>query len=317
MKRHLRFILLCSGVAALLLTVGTIRADDERVEKRVIRVVRDVAKPSTHWIGVHAIPVSGALRSHLQLEERLILAHVFPDSPAAKSGLKQHDIILKFGETEIKKLDDLFQAVAKAADKETNVTVLRAGKETKVAVTPGERPEGPIEHPVDFIEAWRPFQALVGDDNNWRSLRMVGPGFVIGRLGDSLPDGVTVNIRKKNDEPAKITVKRGGDEWEVTEETLDKLPEDLREPIKQHLKRHGDFTAGHVLRLHSDGAAGGGEIRLKLDEQNEQIRKAVEQFNRRFQERDPFKAIEEQIQSLRREIEKLREDREKDDDSTD
>ena len=48
-----------------------------------------------------------------------------------------------------------------------------------------------------------------------------------------LPDNVTVNIVRHGKEPAKITVTRGDEKWEISDKELDKLPEELRPPIAQ------------------------------------------------------------------------------------
>src|SRR5690242_15061928 len=69
--------------------------------------IRVVAIPSAgkHWIGIFASPVDDeALRSQLGLKgDRLIVVRVAPESPSAKAGVKQHDILIKFGDKEINK----------------------------------------------------------------------------------------------------------------------------------------------------------------------------------------------------------------------
>ena len=41
--------------------------------------------------------------------------------------------------------------------------------------------------------------------------------------------------QNQGDEPAKIQVKRGDDEWDVTEKELDQLPEEIRAHVKKYL----------------------------------------------------------------------------------
>ena len=99
-----------AAAVALMLGFGlagsVIRADDEATgdeqpRRQRIRIVERVA--GKFWIGVHAVPINEALQSHLNLEDRLIVHAVVPDSPAAKGGLKQLDILLKFGDHDIRR----------------------------------------------------------------------------------------------------------------------------------------------------------------------------------------------------------------------
>lgn len=72
-------------------------------------------------------------------------------------------------------------------------------------------------------------------------MRFFHPGVVLSKdarvnvhLGD-LPEGLRVIVIKQGDDPAKIQVQRGDEEWEVTENELDKLPEDVRAHVKKYL----------------------------------------------------------------------------------
>ena len=47
-----------------------------------------------------------------------------------------------------------------------------------------------------------------------------------------LPENVTVSIVRKGTDPAKITVKKGEQSWEVTEKELSKLPEEVRKLVE-------------------------------------------------------------------------------------
>src|SRR5205823_1995088 len=67
--------------------------------------------PPKYWIGLlaGAIPADHPLRAHLDLPEHqgLLVANVMPDSPAAKAGLKQHDILLKANNNDLHEMKDL------------------------------------------------------------------------------------------------------------------------------------------------------------------------------------------------------------------
>src|SRR6185503_19684032 len=99
--------------------------------KAEVKVIA-IASPGTHWIGIHATPVGDeALKSQLDLkEDRLIVVQIVPDSPAAKAGVKQHDILIKFGDRNLATLEDLVKAVNDNGEKESKLEVLRSGKNT-------------------------------------------------------------------------------------------------------------------------------------------------------------------------------------------
>src|SRR6185312_4338118 len=90
------------------------------------------------------------------------------------------------------------------------------------------------EMPEELLEQFRdrmPFE-----------FRNFGPGVIVGggQGVANLPDGVSVSIQKENDKPARITVKRGDETWNVAgddPESLKSLPADLRPFVEQML--HG------------------------------------------------------------------------------
>ena len=56
-----------------------------------------------------------------------------------------------------------------------------------------------------------------------------------------LPENLTIVITKQGSQPAKVTVSRGDAKWEVTEEQLDKLPDDIRPHVERML---GHYAVG-------------------------------------------------------------------------
>lgn len=291
-----------------------VNADDDparsdRSEIRRIRVVeRGTAK---NWIGVHAIPVDDALKSHLELEERLIVHSVIPDSPASKGGLRQHDILITFGDREVKKLKDLLDAVAASDRQHVKVVVLRGGKKTTLEVQPTERPANlKVSLPEDF-DLRVTLDGFLGGRDGGR-LRVVGPGLFEDL--PALPGNLSINVTKENDEPAKIVVKRDDDTWEITEDDIDELPEDIRKHVRRHLDHSGERGTGPsflvpaedgTLRVFGDFIPRG--VDEKLRKQMERAIEQLERVQKRFSSEDPFKELREEMKSLRREVEKLRE----------
>ena len=130
-------------------------------------------------------------------------------------------------------------------NKEVTITFLRGGKEQTAKVTPAKRPEGDLDLTVEAIPQVKQWEGIVrgwmGDRGiQWQpdgklNLRLFGPGFV-GAAGP-FPKELSVSITKEGDKPAQIIVKRNEDKWEVTEESLDKLPDDVRPHVERLLGR--------------------------------------------------------------------------------
>ena len=73
------------------------------------------------WIGVQLQDLTSELAEYFELREKYgaVVAYVYPDSPAEKAGLEGGDIIIRFGNTEIKNITMLQEEVRKrkAGDK--------------------------------------------------------------------------------------------------------------------------------------------------------------------------------------------------------
>ena len=184
---------------------------------------------SDRWLGILAMPVDEALKSHLRLEERLIVQDVVPESPAAKAGIQRNDILLKLGDTDIHNLQDLIQAVEKSGEAEATLTFLREGKEQTAAVKAEKRSGGGLE--IGHIPDLR--KELEDKVASW-SMQFFGPG---AGPHAKFPKDLTVTVTKSGDKPAQVTVQREGKTWDVTEDKLQELPEDVRPHVERLLGR--------------------------------------------------------------------------------
>ncbi len=229
------------------------------------------------WIGAMCMPADEILRAQLNLDHgALVVGHVMPDSPAAKAGLKEHDVIVKAGDREATDLGALVAAVNEAGEKELKLEILRGGKKQTLAVTPTKRPamdapffqgggfgpQGPQPWQEQFQRQMDQALKNLPQGEEGRRLRewleknrrgdgdplrmhMFGPGVVMQQEGAGLPAGVSVSITKQGSEPSKIHVQRGDEKWDVTEGELDKLPQDLRGPVANMLGRAA--TGGGIV----------------------------------------------------------------------
>lgn len=206
-----------------------------------------------YWIGLQGLPInSAALRTHLQLAEDVgvLVENVVPGSPAEKAGLRQHDVIIAVNGEPINDLAALQKVVADGAKKSIELKVIRLAQETKVAVTPEERPaDAEVGLPADArldlggpmgdVDALlRQFQQQGGARGGMR----VFPGMALGGEAfnlNQMPDGVSISVARQGEGPAEITVKKGDETWTLKsddEEAIKKLPEDIRPFVQQMLE---------------------------------------------------------------------------------
>jgi membrane-associated protease RseP (regulator of RpoE activity) len=248
-----------------------------------------------YWIGLQigAIPADHVLRAHIDLPEGqgLLVANVVPNSPAAKAGIKQHDILLRANDIELRDAHDLTDLVVAEGEKKGHVAVevLHHGERESLNVTPETRPANAMPQQLggggfggNFgnLEEGIPQQLL--DQLQGRlplEFRNMGPGVIVGggSGGAELPNGVSVSIQKEAGKPTHITVKRGDETWEVTgddEESLKKLPEDLRPAVEQMLQGGGvDANFGQMPEF------GDGRLRERMERMEQRMQQLMERFN--------------------------------------
>ncbi len=244
------------GVAVVLMAVGTAHAQAPPnvlgFDQLPMIEPFEPIRPSDYWIGLNCLPAQDALRAQLELPEGtgLVVELVVPDSPAAEAGIERFDVIVKADGKPLEGLQDLIDAVDAAKEKELKLELRRGGKSVEVTVKPAKRPESdlpalprerPMEPPYDWIQRY--FGGFVrpgeGEDVPWR-FRYWGPGGILppdAKPRPPLPGNMSVTITRSGDEPAKIVVKRGDEKWEITEDQLDKLPEDVRPHVEGMLGR--------------------------------------------------------------------------------
>jgi S1-C subfamily serine protease len=118
---------------------------------------RPVAR-SQSYLGVHAQALTADRKDHLKLtvDKGALVSEVLPNSPAAKAGLQENDVITRVGDTEVATPEELRAAIQKAhPDQEVTLKVIRGKQEMELKArlqgmsaaeealgTSPERPEG-------------------------------------------------------------------------------------------------------------------------------------------------------------------------------
>ena len=208
---------------------------------RRVRIRVEGAQASRFWIGVQLAPIPKELRTKYKLDEGvgLLVAEVVLDSPAAKSDLKQGDVLLAVGDRVIKSHETLAKAItaAGAKKKPVKLIVMRDGKKTAVKVTPTA---APVQFQLDIDNDGDPDLIL-----RLRGVLPFGPDGKQPRTDNRGQGGNTslrIEIRRDDGKPAVINVTRDGRQWKVSEKELDKLPKDVRAAVKSALERGGPNT---------------------------------------------------------------------------
>jgi membrane-associated protease RseP (regulator of RpoE activity) len=187
-----------------------------------------------YWLGVK-------LRIN---DQGIMVQEVVPDSPAAKAGFVQNDVIVKVNDKKITDVYELLQAVEAAKDKEMKLEIIRDGQQKTIAVTPAKRPED-FQPQVDVTrynnlieQLQKTLQQLQMSPGPMQFRIFSKPGVILPRGAPvhlPLPGNMSISITKTGDKPADIVVKMGDEKWEVSEKDLDKLPEKVRPSVDRML----------------------------------------------------------------------------------
>jgi serine protease Do len=122
-------------------SVGIGFAVPSNVAKTVVAELEQHGKVARGWLGVQIQEVTPAIAASLGLqgEHGALVAVVTPNSPGAKAGLKQGDVILSFNGGEVGRLHDLPRLVAETApDSHAKMKVWRNGQTVELETTVGE-----------------------------------------------------------------------------------------------------------------------------------------------------------------------------------
>jgi hypothetical protein len=210
-------------------------------------VVTVFSHASKYHLDMHLAPVPKPLAEQLELKgQGVLVVRVSPDGPAAKAGVKAHDIVLAVGDTPVKGPSDLMDALDKSEGKELSLKLMRAGKPITVAITPENRSEGAIGLGRMRIEVTKEVRELenrirerlkeAGGDMRMEFFqpgRLPPPGARLGiQSRPEFPDDLSVTIHKQGKEPAEIEVKKGDQTWKVKDNELAQLPEEVRKYVE-------------------------------------------------------------------------------------
>jgi membrane-associated protease RseP (regulator of RpoE activity) len=327
-------------------------------ETATITLDVDVVKPGEYWLGVICSPLEDELlMAHLGIEHGILIKEVVDDSPAAKAGLQKQDILIQAGDQPLTDLKTLVDKTEQAQANALTLTLIRKGQRHTVEVTPVKRPAEPPKSSAtpdkEVADEWNRLQESLR--LHWApqiierqeslpdgtKMLFVMPGFVLPDQAKDFPKNLEVTITKKGEDPAKITVKRGDDQWEIDANSLDKLPEDIRPYVKKmlggglsvtvggdqfnwsanlpkplvvpkltHEMLKKSFKVAPNLRVELRGLAEKipAEVREKIDAQLKDAQQKLEEVQSGIPT-ETLDKIQQELKELREQIEKLRAER--------
>jgi hypothetical protein len=264
-----------AAAAAALLAVTAARADDApraivvgtgHAESTPGEAHTVLPKRSEFWLGVYVSRPSPALQAQLKLPKHqgLLVEELRPESPAAKAGVRQYDILLAGNDKPLSGLHDLVLLIDQVKDGKLTLDLLRAGQHETVTVTPTKRPAhepgeigGPwLSNPEDagFGRGFPWADPHLAEGRPWE-FHIVRPGQILppggpmtGLAGggsttmeiivhatSSLSDGSKVEITRHGAEPAKVVVTHDKEKWEGAAGDLSKIPEKIRPEVEKLL----------------------------------------------------------------------------------
>jgi serine protease Do len=111
--------------------------------KKIAQEILQNGRVSRRWIGISGIDVNPQLarRYNLQTESGFLIAEVIPRSPADYAGLRNGDVIVGAGGTEVKHTKDLLLEISKVnVGGKMTLDVNRMGRKGTFEVSPTEAP---------------------------------------------------------------------------------------------------------------------------------------------------------------------------------
>ncbi len=106
------------------------------------------AAEETAFLGVQLVPIPEDLAAHLGNTEGAMIAEVSPESPAARAGLKKHDVVMSVAGESLKGLGALRKKIREMQPGEELLLSSRRGGETKELKVPlGSAQASPVLQP--------------------------------------------------------------------------------------------------------------------------------------------------------------------------
>jgi len=252
-----------------------------------VEFTKTAPAPQRTWLGVATEEPSDDVRAQLPVADGtgLLVRSVIADSPAAKAGLEQNDVLVRFDDQILANSDQLRKLVGTKKDGDVvHFTCLRKGREATVEVKLGTHAEEDLANGVMNLGQIIG-KSVVGEIQD--KLKPLVLGLSRGGKGDQLYI-LHDPARIGSEANAQWRVFSNGVQVDVTEamKQLDKALRDAHvdeKIIMQTEKAVGEAMAG-VQKAVSDADAAKGNIQRELQKAVEEAKRAAEQATRAAEE---------------------------------
>jgi len=206
---------------------------------------------ATYQTGLYVSPLPKSLDAQLKLEGKgILIDSVEKDGAGEQAGIRAHDIVIKVEDKDVASPAEYAKVIRNSEGKALRFDLLRGGEKLTISVQPrgvakAIRPYLPkIEFDEEIIELESKIREKLKGAGVDVRMHIIHPGQtmptdVLLRRAD-VPEGVSISVRREGGKPAIVEVSRGEEKWDLSEEELDKLPNDLRPHVDRML---GKFTA--------------------------------------------------------------------------
>ncbi len=203
----------------------------------IVQQIIETGSVQRGWLGVAISPVTPEIAASLNVPAKgAVVNNVTADSPAAKAGLREGDIILRFGDREVNHVQDLTRAVADTkAGTGRDMRFIRDGREQTVRVTIAKLEDEAQPKPV--------LASVAPSDTGGISLAELGLGLA-ARNGTVVITSVGVNSHA-----ADSGIRTGDRVVKVGQETVS-TPEAVRKAVDAARKQGRTAV---LLQVERDG----------------------------------------------------------------
>jgi hypothetical protein len=226
----------------------------ERIADEATQIAREWAEEFAGWrgqedrssafMGVVIDSVPGVLRDYIQLPDGvgILVKHVTSGGPAAKAGLKENDILVRFDDQLLVNMKQLSTLIDLAgAGEEVTLEVIRKGEKKTFSLRLEERGGGGRKAPEPPEPPEAPDAPGNGDD--------------VGAIMESIEEWIPGSVRVYVDDNEQVTV------------DLQDLKEDFQD-LRLKLQRMRDAPAAPGVMVREHGDLGTRKTVVHLSDQN-------------------------------------------------
>ncbi len=228
-----------------------------------------------YFIGVHAEPVSPALRAHVEVPEgALIVEEVIDDSPAEEAGIRQYDIIVSINGKPVESVEGLVTRVQESEGKAIEVGLLRHGDDRRITLTPQKRDAKELAKVIreEVVARW--------SDNPLGEvqLRVLADGAARPLMIDTIRPGLVLDHQLSSPELKKRLAKLAGRNNQI--QIINRMEARASSTERQHANSHKDEDGEQEIEIEVDTDDDMHQRVKKLEQELKKLRRALAEMKK-------------------------------------